>query len=57
MIKQEVKEAGPKEVVASVSTRVGVIGARAPGQLPQGEMQVINVKRALKFSEDHRDYL
>ena len=55
MIKQEVKEAGPKEVVASVSTRVGVIGARAPGQLPQGEMQVINAKRALKVSEDHRD--
>lgn len=58
MIKQEVKEAGPKEVVALVSTKVGgVIGARAPGQLPRGEMQVTNAKRTLKFSEGHGDEL
>jgi hypothetical protein len=57
-IKQEVKDAGPKDVVASVSAKVGgVIGARAPGQLPRGEMQVTNAKRTLKFSEGHGDEL
>ena len=58
MIKQEVKAAGPKDVVASVSAKVGgVIGARAPGQLPRGEMQVTNAKRTLKFGEGHADEL
>ena len=52
MIKQEVKEAEPKEVVASVSAKVGgVIGAKIPGQFPQGEMQATNGKQTLKFSE------
>ena len=57
-IKQETREAGPKEVVATVSAKVGgVIGARAPGQLPRGEMQVTNAKRTLKLGEGHGDEL
>ena len=35
----------------------GVIGARAPGQLPRGETQVTNVKQTLKFGEGHGDEL
>ena len=58
MTKQEAKEVGPKEVVALVSTKVGwVIGARAPRQLPGGEMQATNAKWTLKFSEGHEDEL
>ena len=50
LIKHEAKSAGPKDVVSSVSAKVGeVVGARAPGELPRGERQVINAKRALKL--------
>ena len=52
MIKKEGAHAGPKQVVSSVSHNVGgVMGAVAPGQLPQDEMQVSNAKRQLQFSE------
>ena len=58
MIKDEVRKSGPKEVVASVSARVGgVLQAYAPGELPRGERQAINAKRILKFSSDNVDEL
>ena len=58
MIKDEVRKSGPKEVVASVSARVGgVLQACAPGELPRGERQVINAKCTLKFSSDNVDEL
>ena len=48
LIKGEDRKSGPKEVVASVSARVGVVHqAYAPGELPRGERQVINAKRTL----------
>ena len=52
MIRKEGGHAGPNEVVSSISHNVGgVMGAVAPGQLPQDEMQVSNAKRQLQFSE------
>lgn len=50
MIKKEMKESGPKDVVSIVSHEVGgVVGAVASGQLPQNEMQVSNAKRSTKL--------
>ncbi len=47
-----------KEVVAKVSARVGgVIGARAPGQLPRGEAQVSMIKQKCKISEGDQLYI
>lgn len=58
MIKGEVRKSGPKEVVASVSARVGgVLQAYAPDELPRGERQVMNAKRTLKFGSDNVDEL
>ena len=58
MIKNEIQQSGPKEVVASVSAQVGgVLQAYAPGELPRGERQAINAKRSLKFKSDEVDEL
>lgn len=58
MIKGEMKSSGPKEVVSSVSVKVGgVMQAVAPGELPRGERQVINAKRALRFKSEDMDEL
>lgn len=57
-IKSELKTCGPKDVVSTVSAKVGgVVEAVAPGQLPRGEMQVRNAKRCLKFTGDKADEL
>ena len=54
LIKTEGRSAGPKEVVAPVSEKLGgVMGASAPGQLPRGETQVSNVKQPLRFQGEH----
>lgn len=56
MVKQESQKSGPKDVVASVSAKVGgILGALAPGQLPRGEPQVSHAKRTIKFQESHGD--
>ena len=58
MIKSEMKHSGPKEVVSSVSIKVGgVLKAAAPGELPRGERQVINAKRTLRFKSEDVDEL
>jgi len=58
MVKQESQKSGPKDVVSSVSAKVGgMLGALAPGQLPRGEAQVSHVKLAIKFQENHGDKL
>lgn len=58
LLKEELAESGPKDAVSSVTAKVGgVVGANAPGQLPRGETQVSNVKRALKFSGRDGDEL
>ena len=58
MIKSEMKSSGPKEVVSMVSAKVGgVMQAAAPGELPRGERQVINAKRALRFKNEDMDEL
>ena len=58
MIKSEMKSSGAKEVVSSVSIKVGgVMKAVAPGELPRGERQVINAKRALRFQSEDMDEL
>ena len=58
MIKSEMKHSGPKEVVSSVSVKVGgAIQATAPGELPRGERQVINAKHALRFKSEDVDEL
>ena len=58
MIKNEIQQSGPKEVVASVSAQVGgVLQAYAPGELPRGERQAINAKRSLKFKGEDVDEL
>lgn len=39
LIKDEIQQSGPKEVVASVSAKVsGVLQAYAPGEFPRGEL-------------------
>ena len=56
MIKSEMKSSGPKEVVSSVSVKVGgVMQAAAAGELPHGERQVINAKHALRFKSENMD--
>ena len=58
MIKSEMKSSEPKEVVSSVSVKVGgVMQAAAPGELPCGERQVINAKRALRSKSEDMDEL
>ena len=58
MIKSEMKQSGPKQVVSSVSIKVGgVLKAAAPGELPRGERQVINAKRTLRFKSEDVDEL
>ena len=58
MIKTEAQHNHPKEVMASVTAKVGgVMSANAPGKLPRGERQIINTKCVLKFSNDEMDVL
>ncbi len=58
LVKNEMGVSVPKDVVSSVSAKVGgVVGATAPGQLPRGEMQVSNAKRAIKFQGSQGDEL
>ena len=58
MVKQESQKSGPKDVVASVSVKVGgMLGALAPGQLPRGEEQVSHAKCTIKFQENQADEL
>ena len=53
MIKDGMRQSGPKNVVASVSAMVGgVLQAYAPGKLPQGERQIIKAKHTLRFQND-----
>ena len=47
-VKEEIGEAGPKDIVASISAKVGgALGASASGQLPRNEMQISNAKHAI----------
>ena len=41
MIKDKIQQSGLKEVIASVSAKVGVLQAYAPGELPWGERQLM----------------
>ena len=58
LMKEQAISSGPKDVVSSVSAKIGgVIGAFPPGQLPRGEMQVSNAKRPLACSHNQEDEL
>ena len=58
MMKSEMKSSGHKEVVPSVSVKVGgVMQAAVPGELPCDKKQVINAKRALRFKSKDMDEL
>ena len=58
MVKGELEASGPKDIMSSVSRKVGgVMGAAAPGQLPRDETQISNAKRTLKFHENQGDEL
>jgi len=50
MIKNELPHNCPKGVVASKVE--GVMQTNAPGELPRGKRQVINIKCTLKFNSD-----
>ena len=58
LLKEELSAPGPKDVVSSVSAKVGgVMRATPSGQLPRGKMQVSNVQRAMKFQGNQGDEL
>ena len=49
MIKSECMKAGPKQVLQDVSAKVGgMLHSVFPGQLPQSERQIMNIKKKEK---------
>ena len=54
-VKEECLKHGPDNVVYSISAEAGgIVGASAPGKLPQDAQQVSNFKKKLDFNHLHQ---